>query len=211
MSTETRAITPGREPPPGRLTYEEFLDWCDEDTWAEWVDGEVQMVSPASEAHSELSTLLIAVLKFWADARDLGIVLTPPFQMSLPDPVRRGREPDLIFVRRENRGRLRETYLDGPADLVVEIVSPESIARDRGDKFLEYERGQVPEYWLLDPDRQQAEFYQLGADGRYRLALGGSTGTYVSPVLEGFPLSVDWLWQRPLPKLPDVLRVLGLI
>jgi Uma2 family endonuclease len=211
MSTDTRAITPGREPPPGRLTYEEFLDWCDEDTWAEWVDGEVQMVSPASETHADLVAFLIAVLRFWTDARDLGVVLAPPFQMRLPDPIRRGREPDVLVVRQENRGRLRGTYLDGPADLVVEVISPESIARDRGDKYLEYERGKVPEYWLLDPDRTQAEFYQLGADGRYRLALGGSGGTYSSAVLDGFTLSVNWLWQKPLPKLLDALRELGLV
>jgi Uma2 family endonuclease len=211
MSTETRPIAPGRETPPGCLTFEEFLDWCDEDTWAEWVDGEVQMVSPASEPHADLSGFLQAILRHWIEARDLGIVLAAPFLMRLPDPVRRGREPDLLFVRKENRGRLRETYLDGPADLVIEIISPASIARDRGDKFLEYEQARIPEYWLVDPARQQAEFYQLGPDGHYRLALGGSGGTYVSPVLDGFPLPVAWLWQKPLPKLLDALRELGLV
>jgi Uma2 family endonuclease len=211
MSAETRTITPAREPPPRRLTYEEFLDWCDEDTWAEWVDGEVQLVLPISEPHADLSGWLAAVLRHWTEARDLGIVLTAPFQMRLPDPIKRGREPDVLVVRQENRGRMRGTYLDGPADLVVEIISPESIARDRGDKFLEYEQGGVREYWLLDPDRQQAELYQLGADGHYRLALGGASGRYASPVLDGFPLSVEWLWQKPLPKLLDVLRELGLV
>ncbi|RMF86648.1 MAG: Uma2 family endonuclease, partial [Nitrospinota bacterium] len=33
---------------PGKLSYEEFLAWCDEDTWAEWVDGEVILLTPAS-------------------------------------------------------------------------------------------------------------------------------------------------------------------
>src|SRR5579871_4216018 len=162
MSTETWTVAPRRELPRGRLTYEEFLDWCDEDTWAEWVDGKVQLMAPISEGHADLSGWLAAVLRFWVEARGLGLVLGAPFQMRLPDPMRRGREPDLLLVREENRGRLRGTYLDGPADLVVEIISPESIARDRGDKFVEYEQGKVLEYWLVDPERQQAEFYQLG-------------------------------------------------
>jgi hypothetical protein len=84
-------------------------------------------------------------------------------------------------------------------------------SRDRGDKILEYEQGRVREYWPLDPDRQQAELYQLGADGHYRLALGGSSGRYTRPALDGFPLSVEWLWRKPLPKLLDVLRELALV
>ena len=38
-----------------KLSYEEFLDWCDEDTLAEWVDGEITMYSPASNRHQDLS------------------------------------------------------------------------------------------------------------------------------------------------------------
>ena len=73
-----------------------------------------------------------------------------------------GREPDILFIAREHLDRFRDTYLDGPADLVVEIISRDSRARDRGDKFYEYEQGGVREYWLLDYLRRQAEFYQLG-------------------------------------------------
>lgn len=33
---------------PDRMTYEEFLAWCDENTWAEWVDGKVIILPSAS-------------------------------------------------------------------------------------------------------------------------------------------------------------------
>jgi hypothetical protein len=46
-------------------------------------------------------------------------------------------------------------------------VPPESRSRDRGEKYYEYEEGGVREYWLIDPVRRKAEFYQLGADGYY--------------------------------------------
>lgn len=60
------------------------------------------------------------------------------------------------FVAEEHLDRLQEMHLEGPADLVVEIVSPESRLRDRGEKFAEYELAGVSEYWLLDPELRRA-------------------------------------------------------
>ncbi len=193
-----------------RMTYEEFLDWADEDTWAEWVDGEVIILSPATDLHQDLDAFLLTLLRFFVDAHELGIVFGPPFQMKT-GPSLPGREPDIIFVAREHFYRRKTVYLDGPADLVVEIISPESRTRDRHDKFREYEQGGVPEYWMVDPFREEANFYQLGADGKYHLAPPDENGIYESAVLKGLRLRVDWFWQKPLPRLPGVLRELGLI
>ena len=190
-----------------KMTYEEFLAWADEDTLAEWVDGEIIMYSPASKRHQLLIGFLEKVLGMFVEQRDLGIVLSAPFQMRLVDS---GREPDLLLVGIDHLDRLKDTYLDGPADLVVEIASPESIGRDRGDKFYEYARAGVPEYWLIDPEMEWAEFYQL-EKGRYRVAFSGKEGRYEAQALPGFWLQVEWLWQEPLPKVLDVLRELGLI
>jgi Uma2 family endonuclease len=211
MSARVDVVAHNREPPTERLTYEQFLDWCDEDTMAEWVDGEVRMVSPASRQHTDLASFLVAVLRPWVESHELGVLYAAPFQIRLPEPLKRGREPDILFVRREHLGRFRRTYLDGPADLVVEITSPGTLGQDRGDKFVEYEQAGIPEYWLLDADRTQAEFYQLGADGRYHLALGGASGAYASPVLAGLRLRVEWLWEEPLPQVLDVLREIGVL
>jgi len=183
-----------------RMTYEEFLAWADEDTLAEWVDGEVVMTSPANDRHQDISGFLESVLRAFVEARRLGIIRSAPFQMKLEH----GREPDLLFVAREHLKRLKETYLDGPADLVVEIVSPEGIGRDRGEKFYEYARGGVPEYWLIDPQKQWAEFYQLEEE-HYRLAFGAKEGEYHALVVPGFWLRVEWLWQDPLPSPIHVL------
>ena len=101
--------------------------------------------------------------------------------------------------------------MEGPADLVVEIISPESRARDRGDKFYEYEQGGIPEYWLIDPVRQQAEFYQLGADGISRPAPIDDQGRYHSAALPGLWLQVSWLWEMPLPPLLSILKAWELV
>ena len=187
-----------------RMTYEEFLAWADEDTLAEWVDGEVIMYTPASRRHQDIGGFLYEVLRAYVRLRRLGEVIQAPFQMKLE----RGREPDLLFVARQHLERLKETYLDGPADLVVEVMSPDSVARDRGEKFYEYAQGGVPEYWLIDPDVEWTEFYHLGEDGRYRTVFSGTEGEYHSHILPGFWLRVEWLWQEPLPH---PLRVLGQI
>ncbi|MFH1609770.1 MAG: Uma2 family endonuclease, partial [Candidatus Bipolaricaulota bacterium] len=192
-------------PPPTKMTYEEFLAWADEDTLAEWVDGEVVMYSPASKRHQDLGGFLYEVLRAYVRPRGLGEVIQAPFQMKLEH----GREPDLLFVAQEHLDRLKERVLDGPADLVVEIVSPESLERDRGAKFAEYEAGGVPEYWLLDPLRCWAEFYQLGGEGRYGVAFSGDEGRYQALALPDFWLRVEWLWQDPLPAVEEVLLEVG--
>ncbi len=199
--------TESRQIAPQKMTYEEFLAWADEDTLAEWVDGEVVMYSPASNKHQDMADFLVSVLRPFVETRQAGVIRSAPFQMKLEQS---GREPDLLFVAQEHLERLKKTYLDGPADLVVEIISPESVGRDRGEKFYEYAQGGVPEYWLLDPQVEWAEFYHL-KDGRYRLTFDGREGEYRSAVLPDFWLRVEWLWQEPLPRTLDVLRELGVL
>ena len=196
--------------PKENMSYEEFLNWCDEDTLAEWVDGEIIMSLPASKRHQDLDDFLVSLLRFYIEMNGLGVVLSMPFQMKL-GPDLPGREPDLLFVSTANLHRLQETYLNGPADLAVEIISKESIGRDRGDKFVEYETAGVPEYWLIDPIRQQAEFYRIGSDNHYHPVLPDAEGIYHSQVVPGFWLRVSWLWREPLPRILDVLRELGVL
>jgi Uma2 family endonuclease len=205
--TPTSPVTPA---PPPRMTYEEFLEWANEDTRAEWVDGEVIVMSPASLTHQRILTFLATLLGFFAETHQLGEVLIAPFQMRLRARPS-GREPDLIFIARDRLDKLQNVYLDGPADLAIEIISPDSRARDRGDKYYEYEQAGVREYWLVDPLRNQAEFYRLGADGIYTSILVSDDGIFHSDVIDSLWLKVDWLWQDPLPTLMSVLKEWGLV
>ena len=187
------------------MTYEEFLDWADEDTYAEWVDGKVELMSPASVEHQDISLFLARLLAEFVEEHDAGKLLPAPFQMKLSD-VRRGREPDLLFVSKERLTLLRSSYLDGPADLAVEIISPESALRDRGAKYAEYEAGGVREYWIVDADARRADFFVLDAESRYQRASPDENGKYQSAVLPGFWVNVNWLWQSPLPSVRSVLK-----
>ncbi|MBC8234247.1 Uma2 family endonuclease [bacterium] len=202
---ETQSALDGtRFKPKEKISYEDFLAWCDEDTLAEWVDGEIIMVSPASNRHQDLSDFLVSLLRIYTETNGLSVVRSAPLQMKLGTDLP-GREPDLLFLSTANLHRLQDTYLDGPADLVVEIISKESISRDREDKFVEYEAGGVQEYWLIDPLRSQAEFYRLRTDNRYHVVLPDAEGIYYSEVVPGFWLRVSWLWQMPLPSSVRIL------
>ncbi len=198
-----------RTPPEAPVSFEGFLDWCDEDTCAEWVQGEVLVMSPASDRHQDICDFLTSVVRIFVEVKGLGWVRSAPFVMRLGEGVS-GREPDLAFVASAHLGRLRETYLDGPADLVVEVVSEESIGRDRGEKYAEYEQAGIPEYWLIDPIRRQAEFCRMGGDGHYRLVTPEG-GIYRAEALPDFWLRVEWFWRAPLPRVLDVVRELKVL
>ncbi|MEE8586982.1 MAG: Uma2 family endonuclease, partial [Acidobacteriota bacterium] len=98
----------------------------------------------------------------------------------------------------------------GPADLAVEIVSPDSPRRDRVDKFAEYQKGGVREYWIIDPLRKTADFFRLSSQGVFE-SMPVRNGIMLSRVLPGLWLEVEWLWQEPLPRFMEVLRHWGLV
>ncbi len=131
------------------MSYEDFLIRYD-GRHAEWVDGEVIVTLPISDRHDAVSTFLTMVLGFFVQSRGLGRVLTAPFQMKL-GPTGPGREPDVMFVARERLDRVLRTRLAGPADVAIEIISPDSIERDRHDKYAEYEAAGVPESGRATP------------------------------------------------------------
>jgi Uma2 family endonuclease len=89
----------------------------------------------------------------------------------------------------------------------VEIVSPESAERDRGDKLTEYEAAGVQEYWLFDPLRQEASIYSLAKDGRYRRLPLDAAGSIVSYLLPGFVLDPALLWREEMPTGPELIEL----
>jgi Uma2 family endonuclease len=181
--------------PRPKVTYQEFLagNWGTQHV--EWVNGEVVMMAAVSDEHTHITRFLLTVLGIYVEARKLGAIMHEPFQMKT-GPDLPSRSPDLMFVANANLPKLKNLYLAGPADLVVEVISPGTVGIDRGDKFYEYEQGGVKEYWLIDPLRKQAEFYQRGQDGIFRL-LPVEGGIFRSQVLAGLWLKVEWLWDRP--------------
>jgi Uma2 family endonuclease len=182
------------------MSYEEYLAYGEDTTHAEWVNGEVTVFEPESTRHQEVVGFLLTLMASYNELFDLGTLLKAPFEMRL-EAVNTSREPDVLFVAQEHHQRLTSERLNGPADLVVEVVSPSSLYRDRVDKFFEYQRAGVREYWLIDPrpDGQRVDAYYLTDEHTYLPIAPDEQGRYHSTVLDGFWLTGGWLWQEPLP------------
>ena len=144
------------------MSYEEFLEWDGENLHVEWVKGNVVSLPHPGREEADVADFLRAILRPFVEVRGIGIILSEPFQMKT-GPNLPGRAPDVLFVAKKNLPRLKENHLQGPADLVIEVISPRTRDVDRGDKFYEYGQGGVTEYWLIDPARRQAKFYVLVA------------------------------------------------
>src|SRR5439155_18645903 len=150
----------GTAPTERRMTEEEFVAWCDEDTNAEWVDGLVIVKEPVSGEHDQIAWWLRTLLQHYVEHRGLGLVSGPQFCVRLPRRPSR-REPDVVFVAAARRDVFRPNHAEGPPDLLTEVVSPDSQSRDRREKYFEYEAAGIPEYWIADPLSRTLEAYTL--------------------------------------------------
>src|SRR5207253_1234990 len=78
-----------------------------------------------------------------------------------------GREPDIVFVTKDQYGLIGLNLFTGIPRLVVEIISPNSESRDRVEKYEEYAKLGIPEYWIVDFPNRYVEVHRLQtlADG----------------------------------------------
>lgn len=183
-----------------KMSYEEYLVWHDEGKRGEWIDGEVIVFMAPLDKHQEIVEFFYRLIAQFVDLFRLGVVRVALLEMhARPDGS--AREPDVLFVAQEHRERLTAKRLERPADLIIEVISDESVGRDRGDKFYEYEEAGVREYWIVDPrpGKQRVDLWHLTAEGRYQPALPDGEGRYHSTVVQGFFMRSAWLWEEPLP------------
>jgi Uma2 family endonuclease len=195
--------------PPRFATEEEFEAWCDEDTKADYVDGEVIVMTPESTLHGLSEARFGGLLEIFAGENDLGEVISSGnTQVRLRVGLR--RNPDVIFVRKARAHIIRENYIDGAPDLVMEFVSPESETRDWQEKFAEYEAAGVGEYWVIDRRLQRAAAFYLDDDGLYH-PITPKEGKLYSHVLPGFWVKLEWFWQTPLLRASQMAREMGVL
>ena len=121
---------------PPRMTFEQFLEWVPSGVQAEWVDGEV-LILTTSARHVRLSRMLVNLLSSFVALFDLGEVFPAPFLMRA-SPGGPGREPDILVLLETHLDRVQQRGIEGPADLIIEFVSADSVTIDRVHKHREY-------------------------------------------------------------------------
>lgn len=187
------------------VSYEDFLTNFD-GQHVEWVNGVVIQMASITERHDATTRFLATLFQAFLELSGGGRVLQDPMVMRL-EAIGSARTPDIQILLPDKLGFLKENQVVGPADLVVEVVSPTSHRRDRVEKFSEYERGGVPEYWIIDPIYQEPLFYHQDEDGLYERHKPSGDGVYHSIVLKGFHLKVDLLWREELPGVFEIARI----
>lgn len=155
--------------------------------------------------HQDVRLHLAVLFKTFAELTDSGLVREAPFQ------VRFTRthiyEPDIVVIGGAGLERVSDTFLEGPPDLIIEVLSQDSTALDRGEKFVAYEAAGVREYWMIDPLRELGNLYQLGPDGRFDEVRPDTAGRLRSRILKGFVLDTSQLWRRVLPTTVETVEM----
>jgi Uma2 family endonuclease len=155
-------------------SYADYLSWDDQERW-ELINGEAWAMSPApSRLHQALSArILYALFDHFKDKNCE--VYAAPFDVRLPD-KKEAEDTEIITVVQPDisvicdRKKLDDRGCIGAPDLVVEILSPSTAAKDLKIKRLLYEQHGVNEYWLFHPTDRIVLVYRLGQDGQYQKA-----------------------------------------
>lgn len=149
------------------------------------------LVTPAPTLrHAEVVARLAIEIGGYAD-RNGGRVAVSPVDVVLAE--HSVVQPDVIWISPARNG-IAGTRVEGAPDLVVEVLSPSTTGRDRGEKLRLYAEAGVPEYWLVDPEAATFEFLVL-RDGRYEVHLP-LDGRYRSAVHRDLALELEDFWRR---------------
>lgn len=202
----TAAIAPFPEERRITMTYDEWLAWADESRISEWVDGEAIEFMPPTIRHQLVVVFLLKLIGMFDERRPGSVLLAAPAEVRLS--IRQSREPDVVYVAAHHAHRVNGTKVNGPPDLAIEVISDDSVRRDRVTKRDEYAAAGVPEYWIIDcrPGHEREEFLLLDEGGRYRSGDLDARGRFHSSVLDGFWLDPAWLRADPLPTVLACLR-----
>lgn len=143
-----------------RWTYAEFARLPSEgSTRHEVIDGELAVTPAPTPAHQLVVANLARTLGVFVHDNDLGQLFPGPIDLLFGEGDY--LEPDLAFVRADRTQLVSERGIEGPPDLVVEILSPSTAHRDRGVKLERYRHFGVPEYWIVNLDGRAVDVWRL--------------------------------------------------
>ena len=172
-----------------KFTYEDYRT-APPDKRYELLDGDLVMAPAPNLKHQDVQSRLGRMLAQFIEERALGKFFFAPCDVVLSDTDI--VQPDLLFVSREREHLLSGgDNVRGAPDLVVEILSPATVDRDRGYKRALYGRHGVAEYWLVDPAAETVWIHRQRAGVLAVTHTFGREQTLRSPLLAGLELDLD--------------------
>ena len=171
-----------------RWTYEEYYK-LDDDQRYEIIDGNLLMAPAPDTWHQDWSRELSLLLVTHVKHQKLGKVFIAPVDVVLD--AENTVQPDIVFIAKANAGIIQRRAIFGTPDLLVELVSPSSVRRDRYEKKDLYARFGAKEYWIGDPANKALEILTL-KEGRYELHYcAEEKGKLASLVLAGLEFDLS--------------------
>lgn len=180
------------------IRRKEFYQWITEDVKAEFINGKIVIHSPVKRQHWDANDLLSRLLSVYVSLKKLGRVGTEKVMISLS---RNDYEPDLVFFSQEKVAAFTKDQVLFPApDFVVEILSPSTAKHDRTTKKDDYALHGIPEYWIVNPIKQQIEQYILpSASTAYFPAKIHKRGEMIeSKAIDGFKIDVAAIFDEAI-------------
>ncbi len=182
-------------PDQGQWTFDDWLNLPDDGFRYEVIDGELFMSPPPTIEHQNAVSSLLANMRNYARQGNLGIVLTAPVGVRLQE-WEVTVQPDILFVAKEREHIIKDDYIEGAPDLVIEVLSPSNWMIDRGRKQVTYRRAGVREYWLVDYRARSVDVLVL-EDSEY-VQRGHYEDGDITPseTLKGFSIAVSEIFAR---------------
>ena len=157
----------------------------------ELIDGELVVTPVPIIKHQIVSKRIFRYLDRHVENQNLGEVFAAPTGIRLDE--HHLLIPDVWFVARDRLPSLGVKTMDAAPDLVIEILSPGTRRRDLNTKRELYARFRVPEYWIVDPEKEAITVFTL-AGSDYDLVPAGPDGAVHSPVLPALRLTPDMVF-----------------
>jgi Uma2 family endonuclease len=177
-----------------RATYADYRALDVEDNFFyELLQGELVKKAAPSPLHQRIvRKLLVAMDGFNTSVNLGGEVFTAPIDVFIDD--ENAPQPDVLFIAEQNKHFITKDGIFGAPDIVVEVLSPSSVMRDRITKMKLYAKFGVPEYWIIDLNNTTVEIYQNTSEGFELYSFAVEDGTVQSHVLQGFVLDIALLF-----------------
>ena len=175
-----------------RFRADDIWDTPEDGNRYEVIDGQLFVTPPPLIRHQRGAGGLYRHLAPHVHAQGLGSLFFAPVGLVLDE--ENGIQPDLVFVSRERSGIISERAIEGAPDLIVEVLSPSTQARDRGIKMRRYARSGVPWYWILDPVGRALQEYRLAEQGYELIATSGPGSVFRPQLFTGVEIPIDDLW-----------------